>query len=144
LRKIGQELGVAHLLEGRRTTKGNHLRINAQTYRRPHRCPSLGANLTIATWPNLFAIQSEIAQTIADQPPSQDVRGRKSRCRASAHARPGRQRSLPESNRHRADSPSHGAEREAIRLLEQAVARDPRFLRAYCALAQMHLSLYER
>ena len=35
------------------------------------------------------------------------------------------------------------SQREAIRLLEQAVARDPRFLRAYCALARVHLSLYE-
>ena len=40
-------------------------------------------------------------------------------------------------------TPESTSPREAIRLLEQAVARDPRFLRAYCALARVHLSLYQ-
>jgi tetratricopeptide (TPR) repeat protein len=31
---------------------------------------------------------------------------------------------------------------KAVELLEQAVARDPRFLLAYCALARIHLDIY--
>ena len=31
----------------------------------------------------------------------------------------------------------------AMNMLEQAIARDPRFVRAYCALARIHIHLYE-
>ena len=65
-RQIGQELGVAHLLEGSVQRTGNHLRINAQlidTRTDSH----LWAQTYDRDVADVFAIQSEIAQTIADQ-----------------------------------------------------------------------------
>ena len=65
-RQIGQELGVAHLLEGSVQRTGNHLRINAQlidTRTDSH----LWAQTYDRDVSDVFAIQSEIAQTIAGQ-----------------------------------------------------------------------------
>ena len=138
-RQIGQELGVAHLLEGNVQRTGNHLRINAQlidTRTDSH----LWAQTYDRDVADVFAIQSEIAQTIADQ-----LQAKISVDEKAAVARPPTRDQVANDLYlkaigvwQRSLSP-----REAVRLLEQAVARDPRFLRAYCALAQVHLSLYE-
>ena len=141
-RRIGQELGVAHLLEGSVQRAGNHLRINAQlidTRTDAH----LWAQTYDRSVADVFAIQSEIARTIADQlqakisvgekvavahPPTRDLAANDLYLKAIAIE----------------NQPSGSKGRfEAISLLERAVAHDPRFLRAYCALARMHLSLYE-
>ena len=65
-REIGQQLGVAHLLEGNVQRIGNRLRVNAQL---------INADTDAHVWAqtynrdvaDLFAIQSEIAQAIAAQ-----------------------------------------------------------------------------
>ena len=140
-RQIGQELGVAHLLEGSVQRTGNHLRINAQLID-----TRTDAHLWAQTYDrdvaDVFAIQSEIAQTIADQ-----LQAKISASEKAAVARPPTRDLVANDLYLKAiailQTPESGSEREAIRLLEQAVARDPRFLRAYCALARMHLSLYE-
>ena len=44
-REIGQQLGVAHLLEGSVQRIGNRLRVNAQLIKVPHRHTCVGANL---------------------------------------------------------------------------------------------------
>jgi TolB-like protein/Flp pilus assembly protein TadD len=66
LRKIGQELGVAHLLEGSVQRAGNRVRVNAQLVD-----ARTDAHLWAQTYDrdlaDVFAIQSEIAKTIADQ-----------------------------------------------------------------------------
>ena len=65
-RQIGQELGVAHLLEGSVQRSGNHLRINAQlldTRTDSH----LWAQVYDRDMADFFALQSEIARTIAGQ-----------------------------------------------------------------------------
>jgi serine/threonine-protein kinase len=140
-RKIGQELGVAHLLEGSVQRAGNHLRVNAQLIN-----SRTDAHLWAQTYDrevaDVFAIQSEIARAIADQ-----LQAKISDREKAAIARPGT--SDPVANDHylkalgMCQPPECESPREAIKLLEQAVARDPRFLRAYCALAQVHLDLYE-
>src|SRR5207237_548349 len=66
LRKIGQELGVAHLLEGSVQRATNKVRVNAQL---------INARTDAHEWAenydrpldDVFAIQSEIAKAIADQ-----------------------------------------------------------------------------
>src|SRR6202040_3244218 len=66
LREIGQQLGVAHLLEGSVQRAGNKVRVNAQL---------IDARTDAHLWAenydrplaDVFAIQSEIAQTIAEQ-----------------------------------------------------------------------------
>ena len=139
-REIGEQLGVAHFLEGSVQRVGDRLRVHAQL---------IDARTDAHAWAqtydrdvaDLFAIQSEIAQTIAAQlqakissaekaaiaePPTSDLVANDLYLRAIAL---GRAQSQPELF-------------QAVSLLEQAIARDPRFLRAYCALADMHLAFY--
>jgi len=66
LREIGQALGVAHLLEGSVQRAGGKVRVNAQLID-----ARTDAHLWAQTYDrdlaDVFAIQSEIAKTIADQ-----------------------------------------------------------------------------
>src|SRR6266567_1442485 len=66
LRKIGEELGVAHVLEGSVQRAANKIRVNAQLID-----ARTDAHLWAQTYDrdlaDVFAIQSEIAKAIADQ-----------------------------------------------------------------------------
>src|SRR6202007_461737 len=66
LREIGQELGVAHLLEGSVQRAANRVRVNAQLID-----ARTDAHLWAQTYDrdlaDVFAIQGEIAKAIADQ-----------------------------------------------------------------------------
>src|SRR6188472_2996905 len=66
LREIGQQLGVAHVVEGSVQRSGSRVRINAQLVDvRTDR--HLWAETYDRDLADVFAIQSEIAKTIADQ-----------------------------------------------------------------------------
>ena len=65
-REIGQQLGVAHLLEGSVQRIGNRLRVNAQLIKAPTDT-HVWAQTYDRDVADLFAIQSEIARAIADQ-----------------------------------------------------------------------------
>jgi TolB-like protein/serine/threonine protein kinase len=66
LREIGRQLGVAHVLEGSVQRVGNRMRVNAQLVdARTDR--HLWAQTYDRDLADVFAIQSEIAKTIADQ-----------------------------------------------------------------------------
>src|SRR5438105_13815322 len=66
LREIGQQLGVAHLLEGSVQRAASRVRVNAQLIDARN-----DAHLWAQTYDrdlaDVFAIQSEIAKAIADQ-----------------------------------------------------------------------------
>ena len=145
LRKIGQELGVAHLLEGSVQRSGNRVRVNAQLIDARNDAHLWGQTYD-RDLADVFVIQSEIAKTIADQlqaklspseksaierPPTNDI----SAFDLYAHAKD-LLLTAAESGAGKADS------LQAIDLLNQAVARDPSFFQAYCRLAQAHDSLY--
>jgi TolB-like protein/class 3 adenylate cyclase len=147
LREIGKTLGVAHLLEGSVQRSGNKVRVNAQLVD-----ARTDAHLWAQTYDrdlaDVFAIQSEIAKTIADQlqaklSPTEE---------AAMHEKPTTDMAAYdlylqalEIDRSRASSVgSGGAEgaRREIELLEQATSRDPAFVPALCRLASLHLYLY--
>ena len=66
LRKIGQQLGVAHVVEGSVQRAGNRVRVNAQLVdARSDR--HLWGQTYDRDLADVFAIQSEIAMAIADQ-----------------------------------------------------------------------------
>src|SRR5438309_6723193 len=66
LREIGQQLGVAHVVEGSVQRAGNRVRVNAQLVdARTDR--HLWGQTYDRDLADVFAIQSEIAKTIADQ-----------------------------------------------------------------------------
>src|SRR5207302_8940025 len=146
LREIGQALGVAHLLEGSVQRAGGKVRVNAQL---------IDARTDAHLWAqsydrdlaDVFAIQSEIAKTIADQlqaklspsekaaiekPPTADLVAYDLYVRANA---------LREAISFNATRTQENL-LQAAHLLEQAIARDPTFFLAYCRLAEAHDLIY--
>ena len=147
LREIAGALGVAHILEGSVQRAANRVRVNAQLIDARH-----DAHMWAETYDrelaDVFAIQSEIAQKIADQlqaklsPQEKAVMHEKPTSNMAAYDLYLRAteiwRGLSTS------SGSGGTEKvkEAIRLLDQAVSRDPTFVPALCALVRAHLYLH--
>jgi TolB-like protein/class 3 adenylate cyclase/Tfp pilus assembly protein PilF len=145
LRKIGQELGVAHLLEGSVQRSGNRVRVNAQLIDARNDAHLWGQTYD-RDLADVFVIQSEIAKTIADQ-----LQAKLSPSEKSAIERPPTNDITAFDLYTRAkdllltaagSSAGKADYLQAIDLLNQAVARDPSFFQAYCRLAQAHDSLY--
>ena len=142
LRKIGQELGVAHLLEGSVQRSGNRVRLNAQLIDARN-----DAHLWAQTYDrdlaDIFTIQSEIAKAIADQlqaklsPSERQAIERAPTSNLAAFDLYARAKDLL-----RIANPGKAEVLQAIDLLDQAVARDPSFFDAYCQLATAHGQLY--
>src|SRR5437879_2017750 len=143
LREIGQQLGVAHVLEGSVQRSGDRVRVNAQLVdARTDR--HLWGQTYDRDLADVFAIQSEIAKTIADQlrtklsPDEENAIQRSPTSDISAFDLYARAKNilLTISSRGKADC------LQAVDLLNQAVARDPSFFDAYCQLAYAHDALY--
>ncbi len=145
LRKIGEELGVAHVVEGSVQRAANKIRVNAQLLD-----ARTDAHLWAQTYDrdlaDVFAIQSEIAKAIADQlqaklspnekkaieqPPTTDLAAFDLYSRAKTLVLTAGLSATGEPD-----------ERKAIELLDEAVKRDPSFFDAYCQLAYAHEQLY--
>jgi TolB-like protein len=145
LREIGQQLGVAHVVEGSVQRSGNRVRVNAQLVD-----VSTDRHLWGQTYDrdlaDVFAIQSEIAKSIADQ-----LEAKLSSAEKDAIER------APTSDITAFDlytlaknlcltafgsSTTKADLLRAAHLLNQAVARDPSFLEAYCLLAVAHDGVY--
>src|SRR5712672_1467682 len=145
LRKVGKELGVAHLLEGSVQRTADRVRVNAQLID-----ARTDADLWAQTYDrdlaDVFAIQSEIARAIADQlqaklspnekkaieqPPTTDL---------AAFDLYSRARSLLLTAGFSATSEPD--ERKAIELLDEAVKHDSSFFDAYYQLAYAHEIAY--
>jgi TolB-like protein/class 3 adenylate cyclase/Tfp pilus assembly protein PilF len=145
LREIGQQLGVAHLLEGSVQRAANRVRVNAQLIDARN-----DAHLWAQTYDrdlaDVFAIQSEIAKAIAAQlqaklsPNEKAVIERPPTIDVSAFDLYSRAKTLTSSTSFTAAS--RQSLLQAADLLNQGVARDPAFFQAYCLLAQTHGTLY--
>jgi serine/threonine-protein kinase len=143
LRQIGQQLGVAHVVEGDVQRSGNRVRVNAQLVdARTDR--HLWAQTYDRDLADVFAIQSEIAKTIADQlqaklsPREENAIERHSTSDISAFDLYTRAKNILLMTAF--VGKAHLL--EAVDLLNQAVARDPSFFDAYCQLAYVHDALY--
>ena len=142
VRQIGNDLRVSHVLEGSVRRAGTHLRLNAQlidTRSDTH----VWAEQYDRDLDDLFSIQSEIAQKVAErlnakvtsaerlaieEKPTTDLVAFELYSRANDIIGAGL---------------SWGADTlRAIDLLNQAVARDPSFFKAYCTLARVHDQVY--
>ncbi len=145
LRKIGQELGVAHLLEGSVQRAANRVRVNAQLIDARN-----DAHLWAQTYDrdlaDVFAIQSEIAKAIADQlqaklsPSEINAIERAPTADVTAFDLYTQAKSLLLNISFSAKNLSNML--QAVDLLEKAVARDSSFFQAYCLLASAHDSIY--
>ncbi len=143
LRQIANELGVAHVVEGSVQRVANRVRVSAQL---------IDAKTDTHLWAerydrpldDVFGIQSEIAKAIAgqlqaklspaekaaiEQPPTTNL------VAYDRYVRAQKLRAVPTAR-------VPGDMREIIRLLDQAIANDPTFLRAYDALASAHAYIY--
>jgi TolB-like protein len=142
LREIGQQLGVAHVLEGSVQRSNNRVRVMAQLIDARN-----DAHLWAQTYDrelaDVFAIQSEIAKTIADQlqtklsstekiaineRPTTDLTAYDLYLRAKELL----YAALIDKSRLKESTP------KAVQLLNEALVRDPAFLLAYCQLAYAH------
>jgi serine/threonine protein kinase/tetratricopeptide (TPR) repeat protein len=145
LREISQQLGVAHLLEGSVQRSDNRVRVNAQLID-----ARTDAHLWAQTYDrdlaDVFAIQSEIAKTIADQ-----LQAKLSPAEKTAIEKP------PTTNLAAFDLYTRAKTlllttafsitraqnlEQAVELLNRAVARDPAFFDAYLQLTYAHGQLY--
>ena len=145
LREIGQQLGVAFLLEGRVQRAANRVRVNAQLID-----SRSDANVWAQTYDrdlaDVFAIQSEIAKAIAEQlqaklsPNEKKAIEQRPTTDLIAFDQYTRAKTLLLTT---GASPFQNKNfLEAIQLLESATARDPAFHAAYCQLVFAHDSLY--
>jgi len=147
LKEIGEQLGVAHLLEGSVQRAGNDVRVDAQL---------INARTDAHEWAenydrplnNVFAIQSEIAKAIADQlqaklspsekaaiekPPTTDLAAFDLYTRAKTLLLSLGLIVNPQQNL-----------QQAVELLNQAVGRDPNFFEAYYQLVYAHGQAYSQ
>src|SRR5438552_8600223 len=145
LREIGQQLGVAHLLEGSVQRAGGKVQVNAQLIDARNDAHLWGQTYD-RDLADVFAIQSELAQAIADQlnaklspeekaaikqAPTADLLAYDLYVRAQAFRAATRFNARLKENL-----------LEAVRLLDQVIARDPTFFLAYCRLAEVHDLIY--
>ena len=144
-REIGDALGVSHLLEGSVRKTGAWLHINAQL---------IDTRSDTHVWADqydrdlkyLFAIQSEIAQKVAEQlhakmsPAERHAIERPPTADLTAFDLYSRARNLLLGVRFTRTTKANLL--KAADLLNQAVAHDPSFFQAYCQLAHAHGHLY--
>jgi len=145
LREIGQQLGVAHLLEGSVQRTANRVRVIAQLID-----AQTDAHLWAGTYDrdlaDVFAIQSEIAKAIADQlqaklsPNERKAIEQPPTTNLAAFDLYSRAKSILLTASFSATSGPNL--RKAIELLDEAVKHDPAFFDAYCQLAWAHEQLY--
>jgi TolB-like protein/predicted Ser/Thr protein kinase len=144
-REIGKALRVSHVLEGSVRKNADRIHLNAQlidTRSDTH----IWAEQYDSDSSNIFAVQSEIAQKVAEQ-----LRAKVSVAEKLAIAQPptadltafdlySRAKNLLLAATFRGSMRANLL--EAADLLNQAVARDPAFLQAYCQLAWANDQLY--
>lgn len=144
LREIGEALGVAYVLEGTVRREANRVRINAQL---------IDARTDLHVWndtydreiTDLFAFQTELARRIAFA-----LRANLSpREKASLQVHPTNDLDAYDLFLRARDlfrwsgsgDPRENGER-ALRLLDEAVQRDPHFALAHCLASRFHAELY--
>jgi adenylate cyclase len=145
LRKIGEELGVAHVVEGSVQRAGNKVRVNAQLIDARN-----DAHLWAQTYDrdlaDVFAIQSEIAKAIADQlqaklsPAEKHAIAERPTADIAAFEQYSKAKTLllTIGGGGSVDKDMH----QAAALLNEAIARDPGFHLAYCQLVAASSRLY--
>ena len=146
LPEISRQLGVAHIVEGSVQRSGNRVRVNARLVD-AHNDRQLWGQSYDRELADIFAIQSEIAESIANQleakisaiekvaieeQPTRDLVAYDLYVRASSL--------MDEALYYGLNSEKNLF--QAVGLLNQAIARDPAFLLAYCKLAEAHDGIY--
>ena len=145
LREIGQQLGVAHVLEGSVQRTANRVRVTAQLID-ARTDTHLWADRYDRDLADVFAIQSEIAKRIADQLQAKISPSEKAAIEKAPTADIAAFDLYERAKALWADVTDslHANEKllQAAQLLNEAVARDPQFLLAWCLLSRVQGALY--
>jgi TolB-like protein/class 3 adenylate cyclase/Tfp pilus assembly protein PilF len=147
LRKIGEELGVAHVVEGSVQRAGNKVRVNAQLIDARDDRHEWAENYDRPI-DDVFAIQSEIAKAIADQlqarlsPTEKNTIEQRPTTDVVAFEQYSKAKALMLIAG--AGGAVDRAYREAVDLLKSAIARDPVFHAAFCELVRANDLLYQQ
>ena len=144
MKQIGRDLSVANVLEGSVQISGDRVRINAQLID-TQTDTQIWAEQYDRKLEDIFALQSELAQTIAAQlkatlstgekaeiwrQPTQDLQAYDLYLRARAAFRGG------------GGPMTRDNWNTAVNLLNTAIARDPKFTLAYCLLNEVYVLQY--
>jgi TolB-like protein/Tfp pilus assembly protein PilF len=144
LRNIAAQLGVVHVLVGSVQRIGPQLRVSAQLIDTVS-----GAQIWAQRYDrglaDIFAMESELAEAIVGQlrsklsPEEKAAIANQPTSDLEAFEFYTKARDLLATS-----AVTQGEEKrlQAVQLLEQAIARDPAFLRAYCVLVRVHSELY--
>ena len=147
LREIATALGVRNILEGSAERTGNRVRVRAQLID-AKTDTHLWADRYDGDLADVFAIQSEIAQKIADQLRAKISPDEKTKILKAPTNDLAAFNLYVQAQALWADSsdPTHGNEKlpEAARLLNEAVTRDPNFLLAWCLLGKTHGAIFRQ
>jgi TolB-like protein/class 3 adenylate cyclase/Tfp pilus assembly protein PilF len=141
LREIAQQLGVAHVLEGSVQRAANRIRVNAQLVD-ARSDTHLWAEHYDRDLADVFAIQSEIAEAIAGQLQAKISPGEKAAISQAPTTDLTANALYVQGKELEFKAPEKESLLQAVHLLEEAVARDPHFILAYCMLGRLHLKLY--
>ena len=145
MREIGQQLGVAYIMEGSVRRDRDRLRINAQLID-ARTDAHIWAETYDRTAADLFAIQSELAQSIVTQlkatlSPQQ---------KAEIEERPTQDldafelylQAKPSIDSYLNSTDVRAALLQALKSLDEAIQRDPKFVSAYCYIARANDLLF--
>jgi serine/threonine-protein kinase len=145
LRTVGQQLGVGRVLEGSLQRSADKVRVNVQLID-----TRTNAHLWASTYDrklnDVFAVQSEIAKTVAEQleakisPNEKKAIERAATADLAAFDLYARAKTLLSMTSFAGSAKANLS--QGVDLLNQAVASDPSFFRAYCELARAHQMLY--
>ena len=143
LREIAKALGVSHVVEGSVQRAGGRIRVSAQLIN-ARTDNHLWAEHYDRDFADVFAIQSEIAQQIADQLQAKLSPAEKAAMAERPTADPVAYALYTKAKAIDVWGNWEGAEKsmaQKVGLLEKATQRDPTFALAYCVLAKTHCDL---
>jgi TolB-like protein len=144
LREIAKTLGVANVVEGSVQRAGGRIRVSAQLID-ARTDTHLWAEHYDRDFGDVFAIQSEIAQQIADQlrtklsPAERAAIAERPTADLVAYALYTKAKALDSQSD---DWDLEKVTTQEVELLEKATQRDPNFALAYCALAKAQIDLF--
>jgi TolB-like protein/Tfp pilus assembly protein PilF len=144
LREIAKTLGVSHVVEGSVQRAAGRVRVNVQLIDARNDA-HIWAEHYDRDFSDIFAIQSEIAERIADQLRAKLSPSEKAAIAERPTADPVAYAFYTQAKAIGDESDWEGADRSLnrkVELLEKATQRDPNFALAYCALAKAQCDLY--
>ena len=145
LREIAKALGVSYVVEGSVQRAGERVRVSAQLID-ARNDTHLWAEHYDRDFADIFAVQNEIAQQIADQLKANLSPAEKAAIAERPTADPVAYAYYTKAKEIDIYSNWEGAENEKaakqkVELLEKATQRDPNFALAYCALAKAQIDV---